>query len=484
MNFRDRFYKPLLVALASIMFFGAGRIQNLLNADRKQFGFTRLEPLQNAPPILAFTTVALGGFRGLISNALWMRLNQLQDEERYFEMVQLSDWITKLEPHFATVWVEQAWNMAYNISVKCKDFNERWRWVQRGTELLYEGLKYNPHDVNIYKELAWFYRHKIGDNLDDANMLYKFNLAVEMQDVLGGRPDFEALINPQTSEDRLRAKKLTEDFHMDPKIVEEVDKQFGPLDWRLPDATALYWTEMGVRNGDKEDTELIRRFPYQIMQKICLGQSALPPSVKRVTRENFILWPNTAMIPHVNEVFMQCRHDEPELEATIKTAQKNFLQEAVVLLWEFNHTQEASHWFSYLKENFTNAFAGMPADIDLDTYAFDQIQGSIKDTDPAKTTATVLGLISQEYTCMIVGQEEQAINFRDKAASIWNFYQKRLPREQRVAIQTFEKLQQYELEAMQSQVGPQQYAFLLNQMGQPKVQPSSTNSPPATGVQH
>ena len=137
-----------------------------------------------------------------------------------------------------------------------------------------------------------------------------------------------------------------------------------------------------------------------------------------------------------------------------------------------------------MKENFTNAFAGMPADIDLDTYAFDQIQGSIKDTDPAKTTATVLGLISQEYTCMIVGQEEQAINFRDKAASIWNFYQKRLPGEQRVAIQTFEKLQQYELEAMQSQLGPQQYAFLLNQMGQPKVQPSSTNSPPATGVQH
>ena len=34
---------------------------------------TRLTALENAPPMLAFTTVALGGFRGLIANALWVR---------------------------------------------------------------------------------------------------------------------------------------------------------------------------------------------------------------------------------------------------------------------------------------------------------------------------------------------------------------------------------------------------------------------------
>ena len=84
---------------------------------------TRVEPLENAPPVLAFTTVALGGFRGLIANALWIRANDLQDDDKFFEMAQLADWITKLEPHFAQVWLVQAWNMAYNISVKFKDFS-------------------------------------------------------------------------------------------------------------------------------------------------------------------------------------------------------------------------------------------------------------------------------------------------------------------------------------------------------------------------
>ena len=96
-------------------------MQQSLNRDRDRLGLTRVQPLENAPPVLAFTTVALGGFRGLISNVLWMRATDLQDDDKFFEMAQLADWITKLEPHFVQVWLVQAWNMAYNISVKFKE---------------------------------------------------------------------------------------------------------------------------------------------------------------------------------------------------------------------------------------------------------------------------------------------------------------------------------------------------------------------------
>ena len=60
-------------------------------------------------------------------------------------MVQLADWITKLQPHFVTVWVHQAWNMAYNISIKFTDPADRWNWVRRGIELLRdEGCAITP----------------------------------------------------------------------------------------------------------------------------------------------------------------------------------------------------------------------------------------------------------------------------------------------------------------------------------------------------
>src|SRR5512137_2086366 len=109
------------VLLVGALLFGVSRLQRSLNADRDRLGLTLVQPLDNAPPVLAFTTVALGGFRGLISNVLWIRAGDLQDQDKFFEMAQLADWITKLEPHYVQVWLVQAWNMAYNISVKFTD---------------------------------------------------------------------------------------------------------------------------------------------------------------------------------------------------------------------------------------------------------------------------------------------------------------------------------------------------------------------------
>src|SRR5258707_6784757 len=159
---RSRFYKPALLLLAALLVVGSATCQRFMNRQRAGLGLTRVAPLENAPPMLAFTTVALGGFRGLIANALWIRANDLQEEGKYFEMVQLADWITKLQPHFTTVWVHQAWNMAYNISIKFNDPHERWLWRLRGIQLLRDqGLKYNPNEPLIYRELAWFFQHKI-----------------------------------------------------------------------------------------------------------------------------------------------------------------------------------------------------------------------------------------------------------------------------------------------------------------------------------
>ena len=163
-----------MLLLAAALLAGSGQVQKSLNRDRQQLDLTRTAPLKNAPPLLAFTTVALGGFRGLISNFLWIRANDLQQADKYFEMVQLADWITDLEPHFEQVWFFQAWNMAWNISVNFKDFSDRWRWVERGIELLRDdGLRYNPDSRLIYQQLGWIFQSKMGQNMDDANLYYK-----------------------------------------------------------------------------------------------------------------------------------------------------------------------------------------------------------------------------------------------------------------------------------------------------------------------
>ena len=303
-----RVKKLLLLFLAAALLFGSGRVQQSLNHDRAALGLTHMAVLENAPPMLAFTTVALGGFRGLISNFLWIRANDLQQDDKFFEAAQLADWITKLEPTFTQVWLFQAWNMAYNISVKFKDFPDRWRWVERGVELLRnDGLRYNPNSLLIYRELAWFFQHKMGQNLDDANMYYKTQWAGEMKDFFGPNgTNFDRLLRPQTPEDFQQLQILTNQYKLDPAFMQAVDEKWGPFDWRLPEAHAIYWGTLGLdaaaKNPDKvkaDDKITLLRIIYQsTFQAFKHGRILTDPF-----NHTYSLGPNLELIPQVNKAY-------------------------------------------------------------------------------------------------------------------------------------------------------------------------------------
>lgn len=485
MNFWTRIYKPALLTLAAILFCVVGHVQTGLNVDRKEMGLTKMDPLENAPPVLAFTTVALGGFRGLIANALWMRLNDLQLDDKYFEMVQLCDWITKLQPRMVAVWRFQAWNMAYNISVKFKDHEDRWHWVKRGIELLRDdGLKYNPNETDIYHDLSWIYQHKIGQYLDDAHLLYKLRWAQEMQGVLGGRPDFNQLLNPTTPEWKERVRKLREVYKMDPELVKKVDDEYGPFDWRLPDAHAVYWAELGRIHGRPEDQETLRRSIYQSLQAMGIRGGALDPSITNVTEQNFMLWPNLAQIPTISATYEKMIGEETNnphgLQQNMETAHKNFLKQAIYLLYEDGHDREAQYWFNYLKKIYPNAFVGKEANMSMEEYAFSEISTDINETDQNKVQDFVLSAFDNEFRCLVKDNNDQAVNYDNMAKKVWHYYTGRIKgeSEDRVRLKPVLQLKQFALdEALNTTNGypPWARAILRTKLGLP----AETNAPPA-----
>src|SRR5262249_18360872 len=52
-----------------------------------------------------------------------------------------------------------------------------------------EGLRYNPNDLALHRELAFFFAHKIEGVADDAHFYYKRMLAREWHLLLGEPPD-------------------------------------------------------------------------------------------------------------------------------------------------------------------------------------------------------------------------------------------------------------------------------------------------------
>lgn len=146
--------------------------------------------------------IAMGAFRGVFVNILWIRANEMKEAGKFFDAIELAQAITKLQPRFPRVWVFHAWNMAYNISVLTATSEERWTWVNAGIRLLRdEGLRANPNDMLMHKELGWMFLHKIGGFTDDANAYYKRRLAMEWTVALGPHPSI-------TREDRDRDHRI------------------------------------------------------------------------------------------------------------------------------------------------------------------------------------------------------------------------------------------------------------------------------------
>jgi len=456
----------LLAALAGIA--GAARVQPELLRLRRAFHLTQADPLENMPPMVAFTTVALGGFRGLLVDALWMRATRLQDEGKYFELVQLAGWITKLQPRFASIWAFHAWNLAYNVSVMLPAPEDRWRWVRHGITLLRDdGLRYNPGSAQLYRELSWLYQHKLGQDMDQAHFFYKRAWAEEMTRALGGeRPDFDRLAAAPTDLDVLRAtpgapellsaldaagfappydrlldadpppepiasrpaddpavralldflraRRARQIYRLDPGAMKAVDEAYGPLDWRLPDAHAIYWARQGIPYArSRFDRIQLERSIFQSMANAFLRGRMID------NRElgYFALTPNLALYSRVRQAYLDALAEFPN-DDSIQVAFRNFLSDAAMIFYTYNLESRAREIYAELADRFPEVAA---AD-GFEAYLYKQWQEYGRDFSPGQASAFVESALYQSHFWRALGDRDRAAGFARMAQLAWQRY--------------------------------------------------------------
>ena len=384
--------------------------------------------------------------------------------------------------------------MAYNISVKFKDFPDRWRWLERGIELLRDdGLRYNPNDVLMYRELAWFFQHKMGQNLDDANLYYKQQWAKGMAPFFGANgTNFSELLQPQTAEAQAQAQLFTNKYKIDPVFAEKVNAEWGPLDWRLPEAHAIYWGALGLEkakeNPDKvkaDDLITLRRIVYQSMlQAFYHGRFIANPFNK-----TYALGPNLGLIPKVNDAYETMMREDEKNSDHIAVAHRNFLRNAVYFLYEDNRVADAAKWFRYLGGKYPDKPIidgnpeSFPRNLTLDQYAVARVQEDVGDTSQERTTAVVQGLLARSYYELAIGQDDRHAGFKLLAGKVYERYQTEISRMknnlQRIGLPPFADLNRAVLNQL---LDPQQgapyamRAVIRSQLGMP----GETNAPPMT----
>ena len=505
-----KYFLSLIIAIP--LLFAISYVQMRINHIKERDHLTDTTIIKNAPPAVAFVTVALGSFRGILADILWLRTISLQDEGKYFEMVQLASWITKLQPRFTGGTAYLAWNMAYNISVTCSSFEDRWRWVRKGIELLRdEALPYNPGDPILYKELGWIYQHKIGNMMDDANQYYKNRLALEMMEVFGkAEADWDALAKAPKSEaelgkvlkldndfwnalatptknkekayknmeeiekdfrmfgklpervkkalkykendislldNYLRAKWLREKYKLDPIIVNELNKKYGKLDWRLPEAHAIYWATQGIKHDASGGpiNQFCDRMINQSLRDAFMGGKMIMADPNNP--ETFLETPNLELAESALKAYRSAY--ERQKDKSFRDGMQNFMKDIVIMLYTFGKYKKAEHFYKMLQKE-------KPGDpklkTDLDHYVMREWKADAREASIKQAEAIIGSRIYAAYYLDACGENEAANAHMKLAEGLYKIYKNEHTSSWRRVGFDYDKLKQAQKERVKQQL--------------------------------
>lgn len=519
--------------VAAAMFVGAGLCVSRINQQRKADQLVAAElPEAAQPGLMLGPLLAIG--RAPAVDYLWLRATKLKDEGRYFDAYQLAEAIGRLEPRFAAAWAFNAWNMAYNISVTLRSPEERWRWVRNGIELLRDqGIPKNPRNTQMYKELAWIFFHKIGDFLDDAHWYYKNQLALMMEDILGpgpthdyaamaampptweelaASPDVKAVVRvfatlgehidkpgvflgllgrdnlsrdltAALSDAKARAvrrrielfwrtRRLRDEVKLDPARIVRLCEAYGPIDFRLGEAHALYWASLGVEIGadprvavdvDRLNTDRIELYCLQNFYR--RGRLVLSPSARE--GEPPLLLPDVRFADTLRRAFLAVSkryakpgRDEGPVVMNFQSAFINFMRDAVVRFNEAGQLAKSREYYDFLVKHYPDdAYKEGYEAFLLKEWREDQQVPMFQVVDHRLVT-----LIAQGVQLIAYGEYEQgqaAIAYADR---LWHDYEKQVVAKSR-HLRPFRSLYEYIVHEMGSRMRPESYQRVLKYTG-------------------
>lgn len=133
----------------------------ILAQARQRFGLSQTQ-LGQIDPTSETIKLATFGMRGVAALVLWEKANDYKMKEDWANFAATLNQIIKVQPHFISVWIHQAWNMSYNVSVEFDNYRERYRWIIKGINYLKQGMEYNKFEPRLVWENGWVIAQKIG----------------------------------------------------------------------------------------------------------------------------------------------------------------------------------------------------------------------------------------------------------------------------------------------------------------------------------
>jgi hypothetical protein len=175
---RERPWFRFLSVAVALLFFGAIRlpIEVRLNEEYRNAFFHGAKLNLSLRQQIGQTgfLAALGGFRALVADGLWIQAHIDWTRTEWGKMLFLFNNVTALQPRNIMFWDTAAWHMAWNASAYVRDdpterhialrLKRQHEYFLIGKDLLERGIQNNPDRYKLYESLANLLRDKLQDH--------------------------------------------------------------------------------------------------------------------------------------------------------------------------------------------------------------------------------------------------------------------------------------------------------------------------------
>ncbi|MBI5360556.1 MAG: hypothetical protein HZA48_08250 [Planctomycetes bacterium] len=138
----------------------------------------QINPITNLPPaefmVGYIGSIFMGGLKSIAVDYLWLKYIKLEEDKQFEEALTVMKLIANLNPYLEDVWVHNAHNMIYNISILKDTPDEQWIWIDNGLDYAESGLRWNPKSWRIEEWMGFFYYHKIPFNVKGEHRARQF----------------------------------------------------------------------------------------------------------------------------------------------------------------------------------------------------------------------------------------------------------------------------------------------------------------------
>jgi hypothetical protein len=282
--------------------------------------------------------------------------------------------------------------------------------------------------------------------------------------------------------------------------MKKVNEEYGPVEWRLPEAHAIYWAAKGLAMAELNPTKVNRddliqlsRVIYQSMQmSFRRGRLISDPFSQGIETG-----PNLAIIPKVNVAYEEAMKERDEqYRNNIGGAHRNFIRDAVIFLYSAGRKEDASEWYRYLSEKYPdkpvieNDITSLPARVSLRDFVMAQIGIDVSETDRDKVKARIEEFIGTAFISLIRGNSDLYAGYRLMARDLRAAYMEKIgggASIARIGLPPVEEVEQEILKRMLDPndeiygLPPEARAILRTEMRmEPETIAPDTNGPGAT----